>query len=99
MYEPFSGGSKGWRGVCSADGRTIGFVQKYQTVTGKVTNDKDVAPIKQGKINHDKIEFQTGDGATYSAKISGDVMEGGRIGTKRDLVVEVVLLLPPLWLE
>ncbi|MGE3642284.1 MAG: class I SAM-dependent methyltransferase [Beijerinckiaceae bacterium] len=60
----------------TADGGTIEFKQKYQTVAGNIANGNVVAAIKQGKINHDKIGFTAGDGAEYSAKITGDVMEG-----------------------
>ena len=49
--------------------------QKYQKFTGKLTTGNVIAPIKDGKLDGEKISFSAG-GTAYTGRVSGNAMEG-----------------------
>jgi hypothetical protein len=53
--------------------------QSYQFFTGKLTTGNVVAPIKDGKLEGDRIAFTAG-GTRYSGQVKGNVMDGTSTG-------------------
>jgi SAM-dependent methyltransferase len=49
--------------------------QKYQTFTGKLTTGNVIAPIRDGKLDGERITFTAGDTA-YTGRVSGNAMDG-----------------------
>jgi hypothetical protein len=54
---------------------TLTLQQKYQTFTGKLITGNVIAPIKDGKLDGERIVFTAG-GTTYTGRVSGAAMEG-----------------------
>ena len=66
-------------GTWQLGGSQLTIEQKYQKFTGKLTTGNVIAPIKDGKLDGDRIAF-TAAGTTYTGRVSGSAMEGSQSG-------------------
>ena len=53
----------------------LALEQKFQVVSGTYTSNGTAVPIKNGKLNGDRITFAIGD-TEYSGRVNGDAMQG-----------------------
>jgi hypothetical protein len=54
---------------------TLTLQQKYQKFSGTLTTGNVVAPIRDGKLDGERISFTAG-GAIYTGQVSGNAMDG-----------------------
>jgi hypothetical protein len=53
----------------------LSLQQQYQYFTGKLSTGNVIAPITDGRLDADRIDFTAG-GTRYSGRVNGDTMEG-----------------------
>jgi SAM-dependent methyltransferase len=53
----------------------LSLQQRYQYFTGKLTTGNVIAPITDGRLDADRIDFTAG-GRRYTGRVKGDTMEG-----------------------
>jgi len=70
-------------GTWKMGGGELKLQQQYQSVSGTLTTGNVVAPIKDGKLNGDRITFTAG-GTRYAGKVGDRRIEGTSSGGGKD---------------